>query len=40
MTLGPFRPRTLKRGDNPFLVCVVQEDGQKAWSSPIYVAMR
>jgi hypothetical protein len=27
----------LKQGDNPLYVCVVQEDGHMAWSSPIYV---
>lgn len=27
---------TLNRGDNPIYVCVVQEDGHMAWSSPIY----
>jgi len=34
-----FRPRRdqLGRGDNPLYVCVVQEDGQMAWSSPVYV---
>ena len=37
MTLPACRPRGLKRGDNPFHVHVVQEDGQRAWSSPIYV---
>ena len=26
-----------RRGDNPILVKVVQEDGHMAWSSPIYV---
>ena len=26
----------LKQGDNPLYICVVQEDGQRAWSSPIY----
>ena len=33
-----FRPRSadLHKGDNPLYVCVVQEDGQMAWSSPIY----
>ena len=29
--------RRLKPGDNPIHVCVVQEDGHMAWSSPIYV---
>lgn len=28
---------SLQRGDNPIYVCVVQEDGQMAWSSPIYL---
>lgn len=27
----------LKKGDNPLYVCVVQEDGHMAWSSPVYV---
>ena len=27
----------LRRGDNPLYVCVVQEDGHMAWSSPIYL---
>jgi hypothetical protein len=26
-----------KSGDNPLYVCVTQEDGQQAWSSPIYI---
>ena len=26
----------LTPGDNPLYICVVQEDGQRAWSSPIY----
>ena len=36
-----FRPRDndLHAGDNPLYVCVVQEDGQMAWSSPIYVVV-
>jgi hypothetical protein len=25
------------QGDNPLYVCVTQEDGHQAWSSPIYV---
>jgi hypothetical protein len=29
----PLRPE----GDNPLYVCVTQEDGHQAWSSPIYV---
>jgi hypothetical protein len=29
----PLRPT----GDNPLYVCVTQEDGHQAWSSPIYV---
>jgi len=29
-------PAALKQGDNPLYICVVQEDGQMAWSSPIY----
>jgi hypothetical protein len=34
-----FTPKfqDLNRGDNPLYVCVVQEDGHMAWSSPIYV---
>jgi hypothetical protein len=24
-------------GDNPLYVCVTQEDGHLAWSSPLYV---
>ena len=34
-----FTPKIkdLNRGDNPLYVCVVQEDGHMAWSSPIYV---
>ena len=26
-----------KSGDNPLYVCVTQEDGHQAWSSPIYI---
>jgi hypothetical protein len=37
MTIPCYRPRSLHPGDNPFYVHVVQEDGQRAWSSPIYV---
>jgi len=37
MTLPPYRPRKLRKGDNPIYVHVVQEDGHRAWSSPIYV---
>ena len=40
MNIAAFRPRKLKRGDNPFHVHVVQEDGQRAWSSPVYVVRR
>lgn len=29
-------PEQLQAGDNPLYVCVVQEDGHMAWSSPIY----
>ncbi len=29
----------LRAGDNPLYVCVVQEDGHMAWSSPIYVEL-
>jgi hypothetical protein len=34
-----FTPKfkNLNRGDNPLYVCVVQEDGHMAWSSPVYV---
>ncbi len=34
-----FQPQwnDLCDGDNPFYVCVVQEDGHMAWSSPIYL---
>ena len=37
-----FAPKwtDLKRGDNPLYVCVVQEDGHMAWSSPIYAVRR
>ena len=31
-----IRSSDLKQGDNPLYICVVQEDGQMAWSSPIY----
>jgi len=27
----------LNSGDNPIYVCVVQQDGHMAWSSPIYL---
>jgi len=29
--------QALSQGDNPIYVCVVQEDGHMAWSSPIYL---
>jgi hypothetical protein len=29
----PLRPM----GDNPLYICVTQEDGHQAWSSPIYI---
>ena len=32
--------KDLKKGDNPLYVCLVQEDGQLAWSSPIYYVRR
>ena len=32
----PIQPKYLQKGDNPLYVCVVQEDGHMAWSSPIY----
>ena len=35
-----IRPEDLQSGDNPLYVCVVQEDGHMAWSSPIYVVVR
>lgn len=37
-----FRPAVddLKPGDNPLYVCVVQEDGHMAWSSPFYCVRR
>jgi hypothetical protein len=25
------------KGDNPLYVCLTQEDGHQAWSSPIYL---
>jgi hypothetical protein len=32
------RPVALRpAGDNPLYVCVTQENGHQAWSSPIYV---
>ena len=34
------RPDDLQPGDNPLLVCVVQEDGHMAWSSPIYAVRK
>jgi hypothetical protein len=37
MLLPPYRPKELKQGDNPLYVHVVQEDGHRAWSSPIYI---
>jgi hypothetical protein len=38
-TLHKYRPtwKSLRKGDNPIYVCVVQEDGHMAWSSPIYL---
>ena len=27
----------LKKGDNPIYVYIIQEDGHRCWSSPIYV---
>ena len=27
----------LKTGDNPIFIRMTQEDGQKAWSSPVYL---
>ena len=38
MVLPAYRPTGLKKGDNPIYVHVVQEDGHRAWSSPVYVA--
>ena len=40
MTLDPFTPAKLRRGDNPLYVHVVQEDGHRAWSSPVYLVRR
>ncbi|HUW56942.1 MAG TPA: hypothetical protein VMZ92_09915 [Planctomycetota bacterium] len=37
MTLPAYRRPRLKRGDNPFHVHVVQGNGQRTWSSPVYV---
>ena len=34
-----IRPEHMVRGDNPLYVCVVQEDGHMAWSSPIYAVV-
>jgi hypothetical protein len=32
------RPIALRsQGDNPLYVCMTQEDGHQAWSSPIYI---
>ena len=30
----------LRRGEHPIHVCVRQEDGHRAWSSPIYLVRR
>jgi hypothetical protein len=30
-------PKQLSKGDNPIYICVAQEDGHMAWSSPIYL---
>ena len=32
-----YIPESLKSGDNPIFVKVVQQDGHMAWSSPIYM---
>ncbi|MEO1980553.1 MAG: DUF3604 domain-containing protein, partial [Fuerstiella sp.] len=32
-------PEDLGQGDNPIYICVVQEDGHMAWSSPIYAVV-
>ena len=40
MRIEEFTPRKLHPGDNPIYVHVVQEDGQRAWSSPIYVVRK
>ena len=32
--------KQLHQGDNPIYVCVVQEDGHMAWSSPIYLVRK
>lgn len=34
-----IRPDQLQSGDNPIYICVVQEDGHMAWSSPIYAVV-
>ena len=33
-------PKQLGNGDNPIYICVVQEDGHMAWSSPIYLVTK
>ncbi|MCK4297924.1 MAG: DUF3604 domain-containing protein [Planctomycetes bacterium] len=40
MVLPAYRPTGLKKRDNPIYVHVVQEDGHRAWSSPIYLVRR
>jgi hypothetical protein len=37
--IDDFKPmkQMLHKGDNPIYICVVQEDGHMAWSSPIYL---
>jgi len=40
MVLPAYRLARLRKGDNPLYVHVVQEDGHRAWSSPIYVDCR
>ena len=32
-------PKSLSQGDNPIYICVIQEDGHMAWSSPIYAVV-
>ena len=31
------QPKELHKGDNPIWIKLVQEDGHRAWSSPVYV---
>ena len=34
-----IKPEDLHAGDNPIYICVIQEDGHMAWSSPIYAVV-